>query len=71
MATGLTDQEMYASVWLSFEQWASAHGVPALPASPELVAPSLTELDQDRQLSVATIRLHKAALSAVHRAGRS
>ena len=58
---------MYTSAWRSFEEWAQARGVPSLPASPELVVAYLTELDQDRQLSVATIRLHKAALAAIHR----
>ena len=43
-------------------------GALALPASPQLVAAYLSHLAQNRRLSVATVRLHKAALAAVHRA---
>ncbi len=58
----------YASAWRSFEDWTRARGVPPLPAPPELVAAYLLELAEERQLSVATIRLYKAALAAMHRA---
>ena len=40
----------------------------ALPASPALVAGYLSHLADERRLSVATVRLHKAALAAVHKA---
>ena len=40
----------------------------SLPASPQLVATYLTHLAEERGLSVATIRLHKSALAAVHKA---
>ena len=38
-----------------------------MPASSTLVAAYLAHLAEDRSLSVATIRLHKAALAAVHK----
>ena len=58
---------MYASAWRSFEDWTQARSVPSLPAPPELVAAYLLELAEERELSVATIRLHKAAIAAIHR----
>lgn len=39
-----------------------------MPASPPLVAAYLAHLAGERHLSVATLRLHKAALAAMHRA---
>ena len=51
----------YASVWRSFEKWTQANGVPSLPAPPELVAAYLLELVKEREVSVATVQLHKAA----------
>ena len=59
---------MYNSAWRSFEAWAQARGARALPASPPLVASYLAHLAEERRLSVATVRLHKAALAAVHKA---
>ena len=56
----------YAYAWRSFEGWCQARGVFALPASPPLVAAYLSHLAEERHLSVATVRLHKAALAAVH-----
>ena len=41
--------------------------MPPLPAPPELVAAYLLELAEERERSVVTIRLHKAALAAIHR----
>ena len=58
----------YASAWKSFQAWAQARAALTLPASPALVAAYLSHLAQERGLSVATVRLHKAALSAMHRA---
>ena len=55
----------YASAWRSFESWAQGRGALALPASPPLIAACLAE---ERRMSVATVRLHKAALAAVHKA---
>ena len=60
-------RKMYASAWRSFQAWALARGNLSLPASPQLVAAYLAHLAEDRALSVATIRLHKAALAAVHK----
>ena len=59
---------MYASAWRSFEQWTHARGALALPASPPLVAAYLSHMPEERKLSVATVRLHKAAIAAIHKA---
>ena len=61
-------RKMYSSAWRSFQAWAQGRGNLFLPASPQLVAAYLPHLAEDRGLSVATIRLHKAALAAVHKA---
>ena len=58
----------YNSAWRSFERWAQARAVFALPASPALVAGYLSHLSEERQVSVATVRLHRAAIAAVHKA---
>ena len=60
---------MYNSAWRSFESWAQARGAMALlPASPPLIAAYLAYRAEERRMSVATIRLHKAALAAIHKA---
>ena len=59
---------MYRSVWTTFEDWTSARAVLGLPASPALVAAYLSHLAEERQLSVSTLRVHKAALADIHRA---
>ena len=59
---------MYNSAWHGFESWTQARGALSLPASPPLVAAYLAHLAEERRLSVATVRLHKAALAAVHKA---
>ena len=59
---------MYNSAWSSFESWAQARGAQAMPASPPLVAAYLAWLAEERRRTVATIRLHKAALAAIHKA---
>ena len=59
---------MYNSAWRSFESWAQGRGALPLPASPPLIAAYLVHLAEERRLSVATIRLHKAALAAIHKA---
>ena len=61
-------KKMYASAWRSFEAWAQGRGNLSLPASPQLVAAYLAHLAQERRLSVATVRLHQAALAAIHKA---
>ena len=59
---------MYNSAWRGFEAWAQARGALAMPASPPLVAAYLAYLAEERRLSVAIVRLHKAALAAIHKA---
>ena len=59
---------MYNSAWRSFEAWTQARAALTMPASPPLVAAYLAHLAEERRLSVATVRLHKAALAAVHKA---
>ena len=59
---------MYNSAWNSFESWAQARGAQAMPAPPPLVAAYLAWLAEERRRTVATIRLHKAALAAIHKA---
>ena len=59
---------MYRSVWTTFEDWTQARTVLGLPATPALVAAYLSHLAEERRLSVSTIRVHKAALAAIHRA---
>ena len=61
-------RKMYASACRSFQAWAQGRGALAIPASSTLAAAYLAHLAEDRGLSVATIRLHKAALAAVHKA---
>ena len=59
---------MYASAWRGFESWTRGRGALAMPVSPPLVAAYLAHLAEERRLSVATIKLHRAALAAVHKA---
>ena len=59
---------MYASAWRSFQAWTQARGNLSFPAAPPVVAAYLAHLAEERQMSVATIRLHKAALAAIHKA---
>ena len=58
---------MYASAWRPFEVWTRARKVPPLPAPPELIAAYLLDLAEDKEMAVATIRLYKAAIAAIHR----
>ena len=58
----------YGSAWRSFEAWARARAALTLPASPALAAAYLSHLAEERRLAVATVRLHKAALAAMHKA---
>ena len=59
---------MYNSAWRGFEAWAQARGTMAMPASPPLIAAYLAYLAEERRMSVPTVRLHKAALAAIHKA---
>ena len=58
----------YASAWRSFQAWADTRAAMTMPASPPLIAAYLAHLAEERRMSVATVRLHKAALAAVHKA---
>ena len=58
---------MYASAWRSFEAWTEARGNLPMPASPPLAAAYLAHLAEECRLSVATIRLHRAALAAIRK----
>ena len=58
----------YSSAWRSFQAWAGARAALTLPASPAVAAAYLSHLAQERKLSVTTVRLHRAALAAMHRA---
>ena len=58
----------YRSAWKTFTQWAGSRAALAMPASPALVAAYLSHLAEERRLSVATVRLHRAALAAIHKA---
>ena len=58
----------YRSAWKTFTRWAGARAAMAMPASPALVAAYLSHLVEERRLSVATVRLHRAAIAAVHKA---
>ncbi|MCY4365907.1 MAG: phage integrase N-terminal SAM-like domain-containing protein [Chloroflexi bacterium] len=58
----------YRSAWKTFERWAQARAALAMPASPTLIAAYLSHLAEERRLSVATIRLHRAAIAAIYKA---
>ena len=66
-STSPNTRRAYNQAWRRFEAWASDRGRGhPLPASPELVAAFLAELAEEGK-SVATLRLTKSALAAVHR----
>ena len=67
-STSDNTRKSYASAWASFQAWTRARGTLAMPASPALVAAYLTHVAEERRVSVATIRLHKAAIAALHKA---
>ncbi len=60
-------RSMYNSAWRGFEAWAQGRGALAMPASPPIAAAYLAHLAEERRMSVATIRLHRAALAAIHK----
>ena len=66
-STSANTRRAYNQAWQRFVAWTDArgHGHP-LPATPELVAAFLAELAEEGK-SVATFRLTKSALAAVHR----
>ena len=65
-STSANTRRAYDQAWRRWVTWSRARGVRAMPATPELAAAFLTEL-ADQGLSVATLRLQKAALSRAHR----
>ena len=66
-STSPNTRRAYNQAWRRFETWAASRGRGhSLPASPELVAAFLAELAEAGK-SVATLRLTKSALAAVHR----
>lgn len=56
----------YQRGWRSFETWAQAHGLVALPATPETLTLYLT--DRATAVRVATLEQELAAIAAAHRA---
>ena len=66
-STSPNTRRAYNQAWRRFETWAASRGRGhSLPVSPELVAAFLAELAEAGK-SVATLRLTKSALAAVHR----
>ena len=66
-STSANTRRAYNQAWRRFEAWIKQRGPGhPLPATPELVAAFLAELAEEGK-SVATIRLTKSALAAVHR----
>ena len=66
-STSANTRRAYAQAWRRFEAWIKHRGPGhPLPASPELVAAFPAELAEEGK-SVATLRLTKSALAAVHR----
>ena len=66
-STSANTRRAYAQAWRRFEVWIKQRGPgPPLPTTPELAAAFLAELAEEG-LSVATLRLQKAALAKVHR----
>ena len=66
-STSANTRRAYNQAWRRFEAWAKERGRGhPLPATPELLAAFLAELAEDGK-SVATLRLTKSALAAVHR----
>ena len=73
-STSANTRRAYAQAWRRFEVWIKQRGPGhPLPATPELVAAFLAELAEEataltpRGKEVATLRLTKSALAAVHR----
>ena len=66
-STSANTRRAYNQAWRRFEAWMKQRGPGhPLPATPELVAAFLAELGEEGKL-VATLRLTKSALAAVHR----
>ena len=65
-STSANTRRAYDQAWRRWVAWSKARRVHAMPATPELAAAFLTEL-AEQGLSVATLRLQKAALGRAHR----
>ena len=65
-STSANTRRAYDQAWKRWVSWSRARGIPTLPAAPELAAAFLAQL-AEAGLSVATLRLQKAALAKVHR----
>lgn len=61
---------IYDQAWRSFAAWCRARNLSALPATPTTVSAYLAEM-ANVGYAWATIGVHRAAISAAHRAGRS
>lgn len=57
----------YKSAWATFAGWAEAQGLATMPATPQTVSAYLAAM-ADSGSKVATIRLHRAAISFAHKA---
>ena len=55
----------YRADWADFAAWCAAHGLPALPASPEAVALYLT--DRAKTRTVATLQRRLSAIAVAHK----
>jgi integrase len=58
--------KVYARNWKRFEEWAAAHGLVSLPATPQTVARYLTDLARDHAPS--TLTQHVSAIAGAHKA---
>ena len=65
-STSANTRRAYDQAWRRWVAWSRARGARAMPATPELAAAFLLEL-AEQGLSVATLRLQKAALGRAHR----
>ena len=66
-STSANTRRAYDQAWRRWVAWTEVRRCRAMPARPEMVAAFLTEL-AEQGLSVATLRLQKAALGRAHRA---
>ena len=57
----------YEGAWRKFAAWCEGRGYPSLPAAPKALSAYLLSLERDGK-KLATIRLHRAAVVAQHKA---
>ena len=65
-ATSANTRRAYRSGWERWQAWALARGAATMPAEPAAVAAYLAE--RATAVSVATVRMDRAAIAAAHRA---